>query len=350
MKSNPVLRWTSLALLGCICAGATARADDDKAEKAATDERKAEIKVIAIASAGKHWIGIHAVPIKDEALKTHLALKGDRLIVVQVVPDSPAAKAGLKQHDVLVRFGDQELNSLEDLVKAVEENGEKEGKLTVFRGGKEMSISIHPAKRPEDKELGIRQVLPQDLRVYVDGNDKGDGKGKYTLRMIGPGIAAARAYSFAQGASAFPDGLSLSVTKENNQPAKIVAKKDGKTYETTGDKLNELPVDIRPLVERLLHGPHAMAFSLEDMKKLDFDRTKIHEEVHKAVEAAKKHAAEAQGLHGDAKELRSRIEVRRTDASALDSLRKEIDTLKSEVEKLKENKGEATKDATPKKD
>ena len=29
MKSNPVLRWTSLALLGCICAGVTARADDD---------------------------------------------------------------------------------------------------------------------------------------------------------------------------------------------------------------------------------------------------------------------------------------------------------------------------------
>src|SRR6185503_19684032 len=99
-------------------------------------EIKAEVKVIAIASPGTHWIGIHATPVGDEALKSQLDLKEDRLIVVQIVPDSPAAKAGVKQHDILIKFGDRNLATLEDLVKAVNDNGEKESKLEVLRSGK----------------------------------------------------------------------------------------------------------------------------------------------------------------------------------------------------------------------
>jgi hypothetical protein len=302
-------------------------------EPAAQEEKKdirANIEVIAVAAPGKHWIGIHAVPVSDEALKSQLNLKQDRLIVVQVVPDSPSAKAGVKQHDILIRFADKELSTLEDLIKAVNDNGDKEVQLEVLRGGKSSTLTIQPSERPADGEIAItRTTMPQNLRAFIEeAQGEGDGKGKYTLRMFGPGIAAARAFAIGH-AEAFPNGLSLSVTKENDQPAKIVAKKDGKTYETTEDKLADLPADIRSHVERLFAKPHTMAFSLSDLKDLDVDGAKIHAEVRKAVESAKKQAEEGQTR---------RVEVRRIEGGPLDELRKEVDALRKEIEKLKNEK------------
>ena len=50
----------------------------------------------------------------------------------------------------------------------------------------------------------------------------------------------------------FPSDTSLMITKEGDQPAHIVVKKDGKKFEATEDKLDELPDDVRRLVAPLL--------------------------------------------------------------------------------------------------
>jgi hypothetical protein len=50
----------------------------------------------------------------------------------------------------------------------------------------------------------------------------------------------------------FPSDTSLMIRKEGDQPAHIVVKKDGKKFEATEDKLDELPEDIRRLVAPLL--------------------------------------------------------------------------------------------------
>ncbi len=339
-------------LVGSGCVGTVLRADD-KPNPELKSESKAEVRVIAVASPGKHWIGIHATPISDEALKSQLGLQKNRLIVVQVVPDSPAAKAGVKQHDILEKLGDQDLATMTDLIKVVNDNGDKELKLQVLRGGKTTTLVIQPAERPADSQIGaISENALQGLRLYFDDKEVDDGKGgKYIYRKFGPAIAEAKAFAFAHGGEPFPNGLSLSVSKENDQPAKIVAKKDGKTYEATEDKLGELPADIRTQVERLLSKPHAIAFSTGDLKNLHVDGAKIQAEVKKAVEAAKKQAGELRERHeGDGNTVRQRLEVRRVEGGPLDELRKEVDALRKEVQKLKGDDKKDSNDESEKND
>jgi membrane-associated protease RseP (regulator of RpoE activity)/polyhydroxyalkanoate synthesis regulator phasin len=331
----------SLGLVFAFLLGAipVVRADDPPADEKKVVEEKREVRVIAVPSGVKHWIGVQATPITDDALKAQLKLDEDRLIVVQVVPESPSAKAGVQTHDILIKFGDHELTSLDDLIKAVDENGEKKAKLQVLRAGEPTVLAIQPATRPE--EARIVETLPQNLRVTIkdalEGKLAEAGDKELILRMLGPGIATdARAFAWTQRGGSFPNGLSLSVTKENDQPAKIVAKKDGKTYEATEGNLESLPEDVRPHVQRVLGGTaHAWAVHAGDLKAHHVDAAKIHAEVLKAVEGAKKKAAEAQD---HAKAVRSRVEVLRADGGPLEDLRKEVEALRKEVQKLREKK------------
>jgi len=53
------------------------------------------------------WIGIAMEPV-SETLRAQLSLgKGEGIVVNHVAPESPAAKAGLAQNDILLRFDDQ---------------------------------------------------------------------------------------------------------------------------------------------------------------------------------------------------------------------------------------------------
>ena len=108
------------------------RADEKEANKDREPAKRA--LALRVATTSKYWIGIHAMPI-DEALKSQLGLP-NRLIVHHVLPNSPAAAAGVQNHDILLKFGDREISTLEDLVKAVDESGQKESTLVVLRGGK----------------------------------------------------------------------------------------------------------------------------------------------------------------------------------------------------------------------
>ena len=53
------------------------------------------------------WMGIAMEPVQ-EVVRAQLALApGEGIVVNHVMPDSPAAKAGLKENDILLRFEDQ---------------------------------------------------------------------------------------------------------------------------------------------------------------------------------------------------------------------------------------------------
>ena len=54
----------------------------------------------------KHWIGMLGGPATPE-LRAQLDIpEGQGLLVRQVVPDSPAAKAGLQDFDILLKAND----------------------------------------------------------------------------------------------------------------------------------------------------------------------------------------------------------------------------------------------------
>ncbi|MBL9180971.1 MAG: PDZ domain-containing protein [Verrucomicrobiaceae bacterium] len=74
--------------------------------------------------------------------------EGFGLMVDEVMPDSPAQSAGIKTHDILVKFADQQLVNMEQLLTLV--RSKKKGEVvpfTVITGGKETQVSVTLAER-----------------------------------------------------------------------------------------------------------------------------------------------------------------------------------------------------------
>jgi len=113
----------------------------------------------------KPWLGVTMEPVSDE-LRAQLPLdEGAGLILRNVSPDGPAAKAGLQKNDVLVKLDDQLLingNQLSALVQ-MKKDGEKV-RLTYFRGGKsstaEAQIRMH-----EGVYTGTTTINPGTLTI-----------------------------------------------------------------------------------------------------------------------------------------------------------------------------------------
>lgn len=95
-----------------------------------------------------YWIGIDGTPI-DDALRSQLELPPTQgLLVNQVVADSPAAKAGLKQYDVMISCHDTAIAQLADLAKLLDEKKETVLPLKLVRTGKRIIIEVTPQRRP----------------------------------------------------------------------------------------------------------------------------------------------------------------------------------------------------------
>src|SRR5262245_9991574 len=89
MKVRNWNRWVLALALSSMVTVPMLRADDDEGK---AEQRRFSLTLVN--ASGKQWLGLHAVPI-DDALKSQLGLT-NRLIVQHVIPDSPAAKAGLQ--------------------------------------------------------------------------------------------------------------------------------------------------------------------------------------------------------------------------------------------------------------
>jgi predicted metalloprotease with PDZ domain len=89
------------------------------------------------------FIGVVTSPL-GEAVRAQTTLPEDVGLSVDVVsPDSPAAKAGLKAHDILAKYDDQLLCAAVQLSALVKRTGTgNKAMLTVLRAGKELPIEV----------------------------------------------------------------------------------------------------------------------------------------------------------------------------------------------------------------
>lgn len=223
-----------------------------------------------------YWIGIHCEPV-DEALRAQLSLgEGRGLVIEQVVPDSPAAKAGLKKHDVLIQSGETFLDDVGTLVDLVAKTKDGELKLKIIRGGQAQTITVTPAKRlgeggfgrgtvviGQENEEAVKNIIKQ-LEEQMEKIRKGEGRGELPkFQFLHPGVvlppgAAVPGQPAPQGwiampqIAALPDNMSVTINKSGKNPAKVTVKQGEKTWETTEDKLDSLPAEVRGHVQRML--------------------------------------------------------------------------------------------------
>ncbi len=94
-------------------------------------------------SVERGYLGVGITPLTSDLAEELGARRGEGAVVAQVMPDSPAAKAGLEEHDVITRFAGTPVKGPRELTELVERTaiGSKES-ITVIRDGKEKTLPI----------------------------------------------------------------------------------------------------------------------------------------------------------------------------------------------------------------
>ncbi|MCR4412986.1 MAG: PDZ domain-containing protein [Thermoguttaceae bacterium] len=205
-----------------------------------------------------HWIGVEAHEVPD-AVRAHLKIpEGQGLLVEQVYPDSPAAKAKIQRHDILLKAGDKPLKQVADLIEAIGASQGKALSLEGIRAGKPMKVEVVPEKRPKNLAMVPDWLAPKPeydaMMKWLEKVRPGQpGHPPMRFRLLQPGAI------LPPGAAALPPlpgGMTVAITKHGDQPAKIHVTRDGQTWDITENELDKLPADVRPHVERMLgRGP-----------------------------------------------------------------------------------------------
>jgi membrane-associated protease RseP (regulator of RpoE activity) len=208
------------------------------------------------------WIGLRGRNVLDPVLRTQLQLAEDMGVVVEdIVADSPAEKAGLRKHDIILRANDDVVDSMEVLQNLVVAGGEKPIELKVLRLGKETDVTVTPEKRPENFQalLGPEpnvpggQMLGGDLGQLLKQFQGGAGM-PGGMRVFGPGMVLnGRQFNV----DAVPNGISVSIARNGDGPAQITVKKGEQTWTLNSDDaqaLAELPEDVRSYVSGMING------------------------------------------------------------------------------------------------
>ncbi len=185
-----------------------------------------------------YYIGVAAEKV-DAALRSHVDLPDGVGLVVQAVFDgSPADEGGLKPYDILVSADGQDLHDLEDLINVVNEHsGDQMSQFTleVIRHNQPQTVWVTPAERPQSDNVarpGFGRLMPHGEDFPMFG---------------GPGF----------NLNQVPGNVSVQVQRQGDGPAKITVQRGDEKWEIEGDdpeSLAQLPEDLRPMVERMLHG------------------------------------------------------------------------------------------------
>jgi serine protease Do len=99
------------------------------------------------------WLGVSVQDLTPE-LAEHFSLSDTKgALVVSVLKDSPAEKAGIKEGDVIKEFGDEEIDNTRSLVSVVSKS--EVGKRTdalILRDNKQIRLGVNITERPENLE------------------------------------------------------------------------------------------------------------------------------------------------------------------------------------------------------
>jgi hypothetical protein len=285
------------------------------------DEPAAPIEV------GDHWIGVLCQPA-GEVVKSQLKLDHG-LVVERVVPDSPAAKAGIEPHDILLSFGETKLAEVVDLVEAVKAAQDNETDLKFVHTGEEKSVKIVPAKRPEgDAELQPPLTPQEAFKNWIEESmPEGLEDVPLRLRRFRPGILLPETM---KEKLELPDNLAISITRQGKEKAQITVTKDGKTYNATEDKLDELPEDVRPHVERLLRQGAGVELNFDALKWIPEDIAKKLPQIKKEWQLGPPPEIRVYPGRPDPQMLRTERRMR----EQLDQMRRSLDELQKQLDDL----------------
>jgi C-terminal processing protease CtpA/Prc len=109
---------------------------------------------------GASWLGVELHEVNSDTAK-ELKLPGERGVVLgAVVPDSPAAKAGLKEKDVVTEINGQRVEGAAQFRRMIHEiPAGRAAQLTVWRDGHAQAVSVTLGKA-EERRHSFKVIAP----------------------------------------------------------------------------------------------------------------------------------------------------------------------------------------------
>ncbi|HYO25462.1 MAG TPA: PDZ domain-containing protein [Lacipirellulaceae bacterium] len=202
-----------------------------------------------------YWLGIHGQPLDSAVLRTHLQLAdGVGVVVEEIVPDSPAEKAGLRRHDILLDVGGEQIADMMTLQTAVAASEGKSLQLKVIRLAKEMTLQVTPEKRPANlaaalPRSGVGSSPLAEMERMIEQLQQGQLPAG--VRVFGPGAVI----NGHRAAAGLPRGVRVSITREGDGPATVTVTRGDETWTVQGDDaeaLAKLPADVQAFVKQML--------------------------------------------------------------------------------------------------
>lgn len=213
---------------------------------------------------GGSWLGVGVVEVTPEKVK-ELKLPAERgALLEKIVPDSPAAKASLKENDVVTEINGQRVEGAEQFRRMIREiPAGRTAQLSVWRDGRQQNVTVTLGKAeaahhhamvapapgnfafqmPDLRELpgpeGLRNFrfsFPGRARLGIDAEDLGGDFGKYFGAPDGEGVLVRNVFENSPAAKAglkagdvitSMDGERIRSASELRE--KLLLKKDAKT-------------------------------------------------------------------------------------------------------------------------
>ena len=109
------------------------------------------------------WLGVKIQEVSPDIAESVGMSQSKGALVAEVTPNSPAAKAGLRQGDVILSYGGKPVDTLRDVTRRVAET--KAGdtvNVTVMRHGKETNVAVNIAPLPGEQQMASNEAAPAE--------------------------------------------------------------------------------------------------------------------------------------------------------------------------------------------
>lgn len=123
------------------------------------------------------YLGVLTAQVSRELRAQFDLMEGFGLLIQEVMPDSPAKEAGLKEHDVLVSFEDQKLVNMEQLQTLVRSKKKEDAVLlTIISGGQTKQVTVKIGERmmamTHENPSGFTSSFPDMRRGVWENTDQ----------------------------------------------------------------------------------------------------------------------------------------------------------------------------------
>ncbi len=207
----------------------------------------------------RYRLGLVLEPL-SERLRSHLKLgPGEGIAVSKVFEGSPAARAGLREHDILIAAGDVPVNDAADFAAMIEQAGTEPILLSLVREGEPLTLKVTPVVRDD----GTRTQSDED---GIRGDQRRPGSGSQpsrTPRQRPRPDEAQRSAERTEGVLEIEiqsDGAGIDIKKGNaDRPSNPRGKPADDGRNAAGSDQNER-------IERLRRQLEVLQKAIEDLK------------------------------------------------------------------------------------